>query len=214
MEILDDPVSIVLSWLSPLPLPSTWTFRHTPPQSLSVQTRWPSSCLESQATPTACLIHFSDIWIWVHPFLDPPKKEIMRSMNRMYHLGPAYGPLWLYRPWSPYRRRIWGFGLPTVGHSASHKEPSQYMALHYRWVFLDPRDRFIPTKTCPEWYLYHQLRLKAATTSLKPLRKLQPPPGSPTVLPRDRSTLYACALLRFGFNYGDFICWMGGEYTN
>jgi hypothetical protein len=26
--------------------------------------------------------------------------------------------------------------------------------------------------------------------------------------------LYACALLRFHFHYGDFVCWLGGEYTN
>jgi hypothetical protein len=30
----------------------------------------------------------------------------------------------------------------------------------------------------------------------------------------DRALLYASALLRFHFNYGDFIRWLGGEYTN
>jgi hypothetical protein len=30
----------------------------------------------------------------------------------------------------------------------------------------------------------------------------------------DRAVLYACALLRFHFYYGDFVRWMGGEYTN
>ncbi len=51
-------------------------------------------------------------------------------------------------------------------------------------------------------------------TSLKPLRSQRPIPGNPTQLPADRAILYACALLRFGFYYGDFIRWMGGEYTN
>jgi hypothetical protein len=30
----------------------------------------------------------------------------------------------------------------------------------------------------------------------------------------DRALLYASAILRFHFNYGDFIRWLGGEYTN
>jgi hypothetical protein len=51
-------------------------------------------------------------------------------------------------------------------------------------------------------------------TSLQPLRRQRPLPGKPTKLPMDRAILYACALLRFGFYYGDFIRWMGGEYTN
>jgi hypothetical protein len=51
------------------------------------------------------------------------------------------------------------------------------------------------------------------TTSLAPLWVKRPPPGSPTKLPELRSILYACALLRFNFYYGDFIRWLGGEYT-
>ena len=30
----------------------------------------------------------------------------------------------------------------------------------------------------------------------------------------DRAVRYACALLRFHFHYGDFVRWLGGEYTN
>ncbi len=129
-------------------------------------------------------------------------------------LGPAYGPLWFYRPWSPHRRRRWGFGIPTTGRSACHETPSPYTAIHFAWVFLAPQDRYEATQTCAEWYLYHQLRLTAVTTSLTPLRVTRAAPGSPTDLPRDRSLLYGCALLRFDFYYGDFLRWMGGEYTN
>jgi hypothetical protein len=46
------------------------------------------------------------------------------------------------------------------------------------------------------------------------LRVTPAAPGSPTELPRDRSLLYGCALLRFDFYYGVFLRWMGGEYTN
>jgi hypothetical protein len=40
------------------------------------------------------------------------------------------------------------------------------------------------------------------------------PPGNPTELPINRSLLYPSALLRFHFNYGDFVRWLGGKYTN
>ena len=157
---------------------------------------------------------FYDIWVWVDPFLTPHDQTTMTSLNRSFHLGPTFGPLWFYRPWSPHRRRRWGFGLPSSSRSATHEDPSPYTALHFAWTFLDPQDRFLATKTCAEWYQYHQLRYKAVTTSLKPLRLLRASPGNPSRLPADRSVLYACALLRFHFYYGDFIRWMGGEYTN
>jgi hypothetical protein len=40
------------------------------------------------------------------------------------------------------------------------------------------------------------------------------PPGKPDKLLMDRALLHAAALLRFQFNYADFIRWMSGEYTN
>jgi hypothetical protein len=46
------------------------------------------------------------------------------------------------------------------------------------------------------------------------LKHVRPPPGNPSELPLARSLLYASALLRFHFNYGDFVRWLGGEYTN
>ena len=46
------------------------------------------------------------------------------------------------------------------------------------------------------------------------LKHTRPPPGNPTKLPMDRAILYAAALLRFYFNYGDFVHWLGGKYTN
>jgi hypothetical protein len=30
----------------------------------------------------------------------------------------------------------------------------------------------------------------------------------------DRALLYASSLLRFNFNYGDFLRWLGSEYIN
>jgi hypothetical protein len=80
--------------------------------------------------------------------------------------------------------------------------------------FLRPHGRYEATKTCAEWGLYHQLRLQAVTTSLRPLQVTRASPVNPAEVPKDRSLLYGCALLRFDFYYRDFLCWMGGEYTN
>jgi hypothetical protein len=86
--------------------------------------------------------------------------------------------------------------------------------LHFVWTFLTPTDRLSATKVSPAWSNYHRLRIVAATTSLAPFCAKRAPPGQPTHLPTKRSVLYACALLRFHFYYGDFVRWLGGEYTN
>ena len=43
---------------------------------------------------------------------------------------------------------------------------------------------------------------------------LSPEFGLPTQLDRHRALLHSVALLRFDFEYGDLIRWMGGKYTN
>jgi hypothetical protein len=182
---------------------------------MAIHKRWPL-CLEAQAKPATDSVTLVDIWIWIHPFLDVVTQGILLcSLMNAHQLGPGFGPLWFYRPWSPHRRRRWGFGIPTSGRSTRHEMPSPYAAIHYTWVFLDPHDRYKATKVCEEWALYHQLRLQqAVTTSLRQLRVTREAPGNPTKLWKDRALLYGCALLRFDFYYGDFLRWMGGEYTN
>jgi hypothetical protein len=96
----------------------------------------------------------------------------------------------------------------------THDSPTYHSMLHFVWPFLTPTDRLSTTKVSPAWSNYHRLRIVAATTSLAPLRATRSPPGQPTHLPTKRSVLYACALLRFHFYYGDFVRWLGGEYTN
>jgi hypothetical protein len=48
----------------------------------------------------------------------------------------------------------------------------------------------------------------------EPLQVTRASPENPAEVPKDRSLLYGCALLRFDFYYRDFLRWMGGEYTN
>jgi hypothetical protein len=70
------------------------------------------------------------------------------------------------------------------------------------------------TKAAAPWFLYHKLRVKAVTVSISTLLQKRPSPTKPKKLSMDRAVLYACALLRFHFYYGDFLRWLGGEYTN
>jgi hypothetical protein len=193
------------------PNPNPWEFRHTPARTKLLTRRWPSA-LESQACSTPLVLH--DFLIWVQPFLDPSASSALERTSRAFALGPTFGPLWLYRPWSPHRRRRWGFGIPSKQRIATHDSATYHSILHFVWTYLAPADRKVATKVSSAWSLYHQLRIRAATTSLAPLRDRRPPPGNPNRLPEDRALLYSCALLRFHFYYGDFVRWLGGEYTN
>ncbi len=53
------------------------------------------------------------------------------------------------------------------------------------------------------------------STYLQSPTRLAPPTSDPEpTLDQPRAYLYACALSRFHFIYGDFIRWMSGKYTN
>jgi hypothetical protein len=77
--------------------------------------------------------------------------------------------------------------------------------LHMVWQWLDPAARWAA--------LYHRLRWRAMREPISRLLDPRPPLGSPTTLCMERAVRYACALVRFHFNYGDFVRWLGGEYT-
>ena len=195
---------------APIILPS---FQHTPPSTVRGRNRWLSS-LDHQSFPTTsspCLI---DILIHVNAYLDPVERLRVRCVARIYSLGPEYGPLWFSRPWSPNRRRRWGFGIPHRDRTVVADVPLPHSFIHFAWPYLTPAERLITTRTCSHWYLYQQLRCVAMSARIAQLKHIRPPPGNPTKLPMDRAVLYAAALLRFHFNYGDFVRWLGGEYTN
>jgi hypothetical protein len=86
--------------------------------------------------------------------------------------------------------------------------------LHFIWQFLTPIDQYAASYTCSQWYLYQQLRWRAILSPIAKLHLPRPPPGSPMKPSMSRALLYASALTRFQFHYGDFIIWLGGEYTN
>ena len=192
------------------PLPR---FSHMPPSTIRGRARWPLS-LESQALPHMARPTLIDVLIWLRPYLEKEAKHNICCVAHAYRYGPEFGPLWLYRPWSPNRRRRWGFGIPSSERTVVNDVPPPHLAIHYIWTFLLPHARKSMTNMCSQWFLYNRLRILATHLPIAHLRVSRPPPSKPKRLPMDRALLYASALLRFHFNYGDFIRWLGGEYTN
>ena len=194
----------------PILLPS---FQHTPPPTIRGRNKWPSS-LDYQTFPPTSTPSLIDVLIHVRPYLDIDNRAKMKCIATLYSLGPEYGPLWFSRPWSPNRRRRWGFGIPHKDRTVVVDKPLPHGFIHFAWAFLTPAERYTTTQTCSQWFLYHKLRCFAMSANIAILKHLRPPPGNPSKLPMDRAMLYAAALLRFHFNYGDFVRWLGGEYTN
>jgi hypothetical protein len=194
----------------PINLPS---FTHTPPHTIRGRQQWPIS-LEAQSFPTTLLPILNDILIHVTPYLEYNDRASVSCTASLYQLGPEFGPLWFYRPWSPNRRRRWGFGIPSTTRTVVPDTPLPHGFIHFIWTFLTPLERKQVSITCSQWFLYHRLRCLAMMIPIATLHHLRKPPGNPTRLPMDRSLLYAAALLRFHFIYGDFVRWLGGEYTN
>jgi hypothetical protein len=189
------------------------SFSHTPPATIRGRRRWPFS-LDSQAHPGTHSPVLMDVLIWIYPFLTCSDRNRIACVGHTYKRGPSFGPLWFTRPWSPNRRRRWGFGVPAKNRTVVNDTPSPYLSLHFSWVFLTPDERYNMAIAAKPWFLYHRLRVKAVSAPIAQLLKKRPPPGKITTLSMDRAVLYACALLRFQFYYGDFVRWLGGEYTN
>jgi hypothetical protein len=84
--------------------------------------RWPAGN-EHQAKPDASVATLYDILIWVQPFLDPLSLSQLAATDSAHRLGSTFSNLWLYQPWAPFRRRRWGFGIPSSNRSATHDQP-------------------------------------------------------------------------------------------
>jgi hypothetical protein len=179
-------------------------FSHVPPHSIPSRDQWPVSP-EAQGFPDAGTPTLLDILIWVQPYLKVSESQNLNSVATAYRFGPEFGPLWFYRPWSPYRRRRWGFGIPNKARTVCNDKPPPHLFLHFIWTYLTPSDRHTMSRTCPQRFLYHRLRVLAVKLPIANLLRVRPPPGKPSKLPLDRALLYASSLLCFGFYYGDFV---------
>ena len=64
----------------------------------------------------------------------------------------------------------------------------------------------------PVFSSYAKLRIAATRVDIQPLLAQRPPPDD-SPIDSDRVLQMGCALLRFNFNYGDLVRWLGGPYT-
>jgi hypothetical protein len=185
-------------------------FRHTPPSRIVGTSRWPSSS-NSQGCPSPEKL--SDVLSAVWQFLATDERQTVCTLSRDYSRGPYGTAMWLTPPWPPLRRRRWGFGVPSKNRSISHDRPSFLLITHHIWTYMTPSDRF-QLLELPAVRKYAHLRATATWTSVSDLRHPVLPKMHPTRLsPRD-AALNGMALLRFDFNYGDFMRWLSGRYTH
>jgi hypothetical protein len=191
--------------------PAQYTFSHTPPVTLHSSIRWPGT-LQHQGPTSSLSLH--DMIAWIVPFLAQPSLAKLAVLNHNFSLGANGYPYYFYRPWSPLRRRRWGFGTPSKHRSSVSDRPQVHQVLHHSWTFMTPADRCIILHTYPVMVEYLALRQFAVTQSLAILKHRRLPPGKPTHLDPTLAIQYGAALLRFNFVYGDLIRWLGGEYTN
>lgn len=183
------------------------SFSHVPPRSVPHSRRWPPS-LDPHAFPITEIPALSDIQVWVTPYLLPEETAQLRRIGTAYRQGSHFGPLWLTKPWSPNRRRRWGFGIPCKDRTVVSDVPLPQIFIHFAWQYLAPADQAVAVTVCSQWFLYHCLRVRAVCHSVASLHIRRPPPSLPVRLPMARALLYASSLLRFNFNYGDFLRWL------
>jgi hypothetical protein len=190
------------------------SFSHQPPRHRHVT--WPGSIDHQWCHQPPSLL---DIWVHVDAsgFLtasDTLIDEKTSAINALvFTPGSTAGPLWLTRPWQPIRRRVWGFGTISKARTCTHDTPNPVMLIHFVWTFLTTLERRRMISSLSSWHQYARLRRKACCKSLRVLH--QPRPAVvPLKMEVSRAVLHSSALLRFDFNYGDFVRWLGGEYTN
>jgi hypothetical protein len=155
-----------------IPLPA---FSHIPPSTIQGCRRWPYSLDAQSFSPNGTPV-LMDILIHVRSYLVRHDEVSLACTGKLYSLGPAFGPLWFSRPWSPNRRRRWGFGLPSRDRTIKTNDPLPHGFIHFIWTFLTPEERQITTRTCSQWFLYHRLRCFAMTAPIASLKQLRPPP--------------------------------------
>ena len=151
-------------------------------------------------------------------FLDLQSQDQLEKVSKVFSPASSHLlPTWITRPWQPFRPRNFGFGAAQAGRSTVHDRPNPMMAVHYAWSFLSLEDRSAAVATHPSWWKYAKLRSDSVVTPISCLRAPRtwiPTDKYPTTLDPERAQLHSLSLLRFDFDHGDVIRWLGGEYTN
>ena len=193
------------------------SFRHTPPPT--VKNRWPGDGDWQHFPVDQRGVAFMDVAVSIQAsgFLDPTDVERLGMAHPDLVANSLVLDTWISKPWSPIRRRRWGFGKVSKDRGLSHDRVNPRSMIHFAWKFLTPAERRLAMEAFPQWKSYAALRRFACVHSvaeLKEPRVLPADEDEPTALDKHRVWLNSAGLLRFDFNHGDLIRWMGGEYTN
>jgi len=135
-------------------------------------------------------------------------------------------------PICPLRRHAFGCGRAVASISTVHDRPAPFLLVHWAWPFLTPQDRaalcgfprsLSPMDTLPPGHesspltvftAYARLRSQACSQSIGYLRQPRfPSTPLPATIPARRAHDNAIALLRYHFDYADFIRSMAFTYT-
>ena len=146
----------------------------------------------------------------VQPFLTAADIISLQRMAPQWH--PHYNDIPLSTPLPCLYRRLHGFGRDHLNVSTQYTDAAPYFLFHMAWPFLDCQSRQQLCVNNPVMAAYAKLRFDAATAPVHTLRRRRPPYQGQT-LDTSRVRLYAMALIRFDFNYGDFMRFLSGEYT-
>ena len=84
--------------------------------------------------------------------------------------------------------------------------------IHLVWDWLSVTDQRSLASAMPTIAAYATLWVAATHLDLLSLQASRPSLDAAPIL-KDRAYRMAAALLCFNFNYGDFVRWLGGEYT-
>ena len=144
-------------------------------------------------------------------FLDRASASALRWASPHFH--HQWGDSRLFPP-SPscYRRRRFSFRKASPLLSTAHSLSSPYFLVHLAWDWLSVTDRRSLASAMPTIANYANLRVAATHLDLLSLQASRPSSDA-TPICKDRAYRMAAALLRFNFNYGDFVRWLGGKYT-
>ena len=116
-------------------------------------------------------------------------------------------------PVSPIRDRCMGDLRDTVDRSLDHDRPSPELILHFAWAFLIPDERYTLSQAFPVMGAYANLRRYASTAPLHQLLDVRDY-RNVTCIDDERLRLMSAALLRFNFQPGDLVRWLGRDYTH
>jgi hypothetical protein len=115
-------------------------------------------------------ITLTDVYVHITLFLDHQSRQSVCCTAIALRFGALGTPLWHTHPWSPYRHRLWGFGIPANGQSTHHDDPAWIGTLPFVWTNLDPISCNICFQVCSSWKSYILLCIQACRTSVATLR--------------------------------------------